>query len=254
MAYDTAVTINPEYPEPYYNMGNTYMILSRYEDAIVSYTDYAVLCDTDGLKSVYCNLGECWWELGDIDMSKRFYKKAVDSYPGRADLMYGYALCCIEQSNNIEGIEWLNKAKKLQPNNPDINFAMAQAYYSMMQKDNALSELMIGLKKDSEVILAWNEALKLFIAVDDSHSPFLFIENNSRRFGKSNSFRFIHAYVIYKYGYDTTQAVKMLEKIVKTDRQVIYNAAEDDELRRMLKVEQVAEMLTKYNITIEDPI
>jgi len=253
MAYDTAVTINPEYADPYFNMGNTYLLLARYEEAINCYTEYAATCDPDQQFSVYQNLGECWWELGDMELAGRFYFKALQVQPDRVDLLYGYALCCIETDRNHAAIGWLDKAIDLEPDNSDLNFAKAQAYYSMSQKSKALIELMDGLKKDPEVILAWHEALKLYIDQNDQDAPFSFIEKNSRKYGTKQAFRFIQAYVVYTYGKSTETAVKILEKIAKKDPQTIFNAMEDPDLRYMLMDGDIAHMLFQYNIVVIDP-
>ncbi len=253
MAYDTAVTINPEYADPYFNMGNTYVTLARYEEAINCYTDYAVLCDPDHLYPVYQNIGECWWEMGNMELARRFYHKALEMQPDRVDIMYGYALCCIETDMNTTAIEWLSKAIEMEPDNSDLNFAKAQAYYSTSQKSKALDELMEGLKKDPEVILAWHEALKLYVDQNGDDSAFTFIEKNGKKYGTKQAFRFIQAYVIYKFGQSKETVIKILDKIAQKDNQTIYNAAEDEDLRSMLKDEDIASMLLQHNIIITDP-
>jgi len=253
MAYDTAVTINPNYPEPYYNMGNTYMNLMQFEKALNCYLEYAsFVVPTVQDASVMQYIGECWWELGNYNLSQRFYKKAIDAKIENPSLLYGYALCCIELNNNVEALRTLDKLIVIDPEGSEYYFAKAQVFYNMMDKQSALTYIMTGIKFDPEAILAWHEALRLYCNINGQENVSQLIKDNKTKYSKSWAFKFITFVVQFCFEKKYKTGLKTFDNIVKNNPDIIYEASEDETLRKILLLPECKAICKKYDVNIED--
>lgn len=255
MAYDTAVTVNPDYAEPYFNMGNSYINMMQYDKALDCYFEYASFCDQSQLDTVMQYIGECWWELGNYDYSRRFYERATNAYPDRPELWYGLALANIELGNHTEGLKCLDTAIKLDPDGSEYFFARAQSYYYQEKYDYAYDELMLGIERDPEAVLAWFEAFKIWVNKHMDSNPEDFVSMHIARFDQCNALLFIFCFIIFTTTSDAPsikKAQKNLDHIAKVSPDTIYMASEDEILRDMLELPNVSKILTNNGINLSD--
>ncbi len=252
MAYDTAVTITPEYPEPYFNMGNTYMNIMQYEKALNCYLEYASLCLTSEQdNSVMQYIAECWWELGNYDLARRFYLKAIDFMPDNPPILYGYALCNIELNNNSEALNTLNNLIEIDPDGAEYHFAKAQVYYNMMDKKSAYQSLLNGIELDPEAVLAWNEVLRFCVATYGENEVAGIFKKFKSQYGHSWAFKFITFVVQYCFESKPKSALKTLADIAQNNSATIYDAAEDENIHNLLMAPDCVQICQKYNIKLD---
>ena len=77
--FDYAVLIDESFIGAYLEKAKTYEQLDEYEDAIKNYMITLELDDPTAF--AYARVGECYHELGKLDMAISFYKKAVHEEP-----------------------------------------------------------------------------------------------------------------------------------------------------------------------------
>lgn len=75
-----AVVLNPDIPDGYLNLGNTYVLLNEYEKAIVSYQK-AHLFNPDSPNALV-NLGRIYAHLGKIDDARKVLSEVLKISPG----------------------------------------------------------------------------------------------------------------------------------------------------------------------------
>jgi tetratricopeptide (TPR) repeat protein len=78
--YEKATTINPEFSQPYNQMGYAYRFLEKYEKAEKAFKKYVELIPDD--PNPYHSYGELLMKVGKYDESIAQYKKALEVNPG----------------------------------------------------------------------------------------------------------------------------------------------------------------------------
>ncbi len=256
-AYTTATTIAPEYAEPYFNMGNAYMNLAQYNKALENYIEYASLTISNAKidSSVMQYIGECWWELGNFDLARRFYKKAISNIrsksPNNDTLYYGYALCCIELNDNKEAIRVLTKLIGTNACVSEYYFARAQAECNSLDKTGAYCDIIDGISLSPNNVLAWHEAMRLYISIYSVKSIEYFLKEH-KQYKSYPAFQFITFVVQYCFMHKYKTALKTLEQVAQNNKDVIYDAAEEDSIRHLLSDPYIEQMLQKYKIQLSE--
>lgn len=253
MAYETATAINPEYPEPYYNMANTFLCKNEIEAGLNNYIEYATLCEPDQLGSVMQNIGECWWEMGENIMARRFYQKAIERDGENFTSEYGLALCDIELELYDEAISVLDHAMKTEEgsNNADPHFAKAHALAMLERRLDAYYEIMAGIVIEPNIVFAWMEAYKIYVHdISRKGQEEKFFDEYRSKFGENGAFKLINAYHIFLINSRNRQIKEIVEWVAENDKKTIADALEEPDLKKMLTKEPFAGILTKAGIEL----
>lgn len=243
MAYDTAVTINPEYPEPYFNMGNTHMNNNHVEEALNNYIEYATLCEPDQMSSAMQSIGECWWELGNNEMSRKFYQWAAENNPDDQTVLYGLALNDIELNMYDEAIEMLDRAIEIETDNADYRFAKAQALFQKNKMRESYEELIAGIEIEPNIVFAWMEAYKIYIKEICPQEPWTFYEKYWDKYFEYGAFKMMATYHLWKIKREERLAIETIEWLAKNDKETIEDALEEEDLKKMLLTKPYIDIL-----------
>ena len=253
-AYETAITIDPNYAEAHFNLGNIYMNISQYEKALNSYTEYASLTIQNKPDySVIQYIGECWWELGNADLARRFYKLAMKNTKGNRSLSYAYALSCMELNDNKEALKVLNRLIASKNDAPEFHFARAQAQYNLLNKQKAYDDLLKGLDMAPNTVMAWHEAMRMYISINGIENIGDFLKQN-KKYKSYPAFQLITFIVQYCFlrKLSLKTVMKTLEQVAKDHKGVIYEAAEDDAVGKLFTDPNIVAVLKKYDITLHN--
>ncbi len=135
--------------------------LMQYEDAIKEF-DEAVKVQPS-LAPAYLGLGKCLAETGRFDEALRQYKTAMDLDPRNDEIMYEIARAYIEKGLGDEGLLMLDKAKKLNSDNPKLFLYRGLYYYKSMQYAPAIDEFLKAAHEDSRSAEPYVQLALLYI-------------------------------------------------------------------------------------------
>ena len=97
---------------------------------------------------------------GNVDLAIRQYQQALDVAPQNTGLLLNLAVIYLRQSQFSAAIEWLEKARRVAPDSPDVAKLEGWAYYGANKLDQAVHEWERAqqLRPDPEVAEALEKA------------------------------------------------------------------------------------------------
>jgi len=115
---------------------------------------------------------------GDMERALNDERTALTYAPDDAGILLNVAYLHLRRSENKQGLEYLERAQRVAPNNPDISKLAGWAYYGMNKLNQAVAEWQrsLALRPDPEVQAALDKALR------DKHEEENYRENESSHF------------------------------------------------------------------------
>jgi tetratricopeptide (TPR) repeat protein len=150
-AYDYALAINSENTFALFNKGNLLCNLERHAEAIPVYLEY-LENEPDSFEAM-TYLAECYERIGNILLSKKYYREAIDIAPEFADPWFGLGVIELNSGNPDDSLIYFRKAVRLDDENPEFWYLLGKAHYVKNELKSSLS--------------CFREALKLDIYYDD---------------------------------------------------------------------------------------
>ena len=144
-AYIRALTIRPDYPEAYNNMGNALNEQCRLREAVEAYNK--ALAIKPDYAEAYNNMGNALKEQCKMEEAVEAYNKALAIKPDYAEAYNNIGNAFNRQGKMEEAVEAYNKALAIKPD-------YAEAYYNM---GSALNEQ----GKMEEAVVAYSSALTI---------------------------------------------------------------------------------------------
>ncbi len=250
-AYQTAVDINIDYAEAYFNMGNIYMTQGHYNNALFAYTEYLSLTPFNWRENVaFQYLGECYEELEDWRMARKFFILSTNLTPQASASWYGLALAEIEHNDNEMAIMAISRALRLEPNIGAYYFVEAQAYMNLERYEDMLKSLLEGLKYDNNDILAWLEVLNVVSANNKNFDYLNFLNQMHSSYGESLALNFIEAYILFLYDHDDERIEPLLSTVALNYPTIIQEAKADNNIKKFLYNRRITAILDKFNIEL----
>ena len=123
---EKALSIYPQYNDPYSHKGLMYYHLKEYEKASENYKKAIELGDRD--PKTYSNMGTLYSEMRQRSLAMDNYKKAVELDPRFIDARRNLGCLMAMDGQFDNAIKQFEEALKYDPNNADIIFFMGSAY------------------------------------------------------------------------------------------------------------------------------
>lgn len=114
-AYDYATIINEDFSEAFFNLGNAHMKIEQFEKAIDAYKSSIHPDFVDPI--TYNFIGHCYIVLEKNEDAITYFQKAIDHSPEYADGWLGFAVAYSNLDNSKEGLLYIAKALKINPDN-----------------------------------------------------------------------------------------------------------------------------------------
>ena len=128
--YSKAIEIDPNNEFAHRNRGNIYFRKGNYDKAIADYTK-AIEINPNSAKT-YRNRGNVYFSHGNYDKAIIDYDKAIEIDPNYADAYNSKAYTFYRKGDNLEeGMETINKALKMFPNNGIYLSTKAELLYKL---------------------------------------------------------------------------------------------------------------------------
>jgi Tfp pilus assembly protein PilF len=163
-----AVGIDDQYSDAYNALGVVYSTQKKWKEALRAYN--AALEN-----KLYATPHVTYLNMGDMYMAQQDYAKAVDAYRDSKRIVstdvtilrLGDAL--VKAGRTREAVVEFQEGLKLAPQNPDLHFALAQAYLKDGDKKSALTEFRKVAELAPKTDLA--RAARDYIATLDAAAP-----------------------------------------------------------------------------------
>jgi tetratricopeptide (TPR) repeat protein len=145
-AYDFCVVINEDFSPAYFNLGNAYLSMDKYMLSIENFEQCMKLDGEDGL--ALCYIGECYEQLGNYDIAKIYYHKSLKLFPHLPEAWLGLGIVCDLEGNTREGINLIEKAISLAPENGSFYHVLAGAFEKIEAWEDAENAYLMALELD----------------------------------------------------------------------------------------------------------
>lgn len=137
--YKKALELKPDYSIARNNLGNAYMDLEKWDEAIDCYKE--VLRDLVYRPPYFplSNLGWAYYNKKEYEMAERYYLDALNLEPRFLLAMLGLGRTYIAMGRTSDATGVLEKAAETYPNTPEIYLDLADAYKTSRNTQKALA-------------------------------------------------------------------------------------------------------------------
>lgn len=149
-AYEFCIVINENFSPAYFNIGNACLSLDKYKESIEHFEKCMEIDGEDGL--ALCYIGECYEQLGNLEMAKHYYHRAIEFIPELSEAWLGLGIVADLEGHTKEGIQLISKAIDMDAGNSSYYHVLAGAYEKLEEWDLAIESYLncIDLDKTSE--------------------------------------------------------------------------------------------------------
>ncbi len=157
-AYGYCVAINDKFENAHRNMGDAFLRLRNYKDAIECLQKVLELTMPEPV--LFEAIGHCFDKLENYAQARFYYKKASHMDAEDAHLHYKIAGTYMNEASWQSAVKCINTALRLKPMQPDYNLALAQSYMQLNIIDEALIHFGHVIRSRPKNITGWTELLK----------------------------------------------------------------------------------------------
>ena len=143
-ALETAIAIDPDYADAYFNLGQAYRNLGRLEDAAAAYRRTAEL-DADLAASAELNLGLVLGKLGRPDEAAGAYRRCLEVDPANYKAHFNLGNIAAESGNNAVAIERYESCVESAPSFAQARINLARVLMRVGRWEDAGKHLMRAL-------------------------------------------------------------------------------------------------------------
>lgn len=153
-----AVVIHPTYKNAYLLLGNAYLYLNQYENAINYYLksleiDPGYKDGIGNLAIAYQNAGQHYGEKeGNLSKSIEYLKKSLNLDPDNANTHRLLGVANGVAGNNLDAVAYFKRATELQPDNADIWFNLSIALSLIGEEQQSQEAFNRAVTLDPEII------------------------------------------------------------------------------------------------------
>lgn len=152
-AFDFALTVNDEFEISLYSKANTLANIEHYPEAIQIFYDYIKLVPDNYY--AHCTIGECYEKMGQYEDAINIYNQVITLDESFADAYYGLSSVMFKQNFYAEGVFYIAKALKFDPENCDYQFIYAELLYMSGKKQDALTVFKNLVEDNPHNIKGW---------------------------------------------------------------------------------------------------
>ncbi len=157
-AYQYAIAIDEKFDYAYRNLGDAYLRIRKYKDAIEVLQKVLELTRPEDV--IYEAIGHSYNKLKNYAQARFHYRKASHLNPDDSHLYYKVACTYMDEGYWESAVKNLESAMRINRNQPDYNFAMAQCYVQLKKIKEAVIYFSNFIKARPKNIKGWKELIK----------------------------------------------------------------------------------------------
>jgi predicted CXXCH cytochrome family protein len=143
--YIAAQKEDADWPSGNVNLGNLYLRLGRFDEAVAAYRQ-ALKLDPQ-FASAWVNLADAWRVQGREKEAEEILRAGLDKMPRSADLLHALGLAQVRKGDKAAALESLAQAVRLAPERPRYAYVWAVALHSAGRSSEALKALRTADKR-----------------------------------------------------------------------------------------------------------
>lgn len=209
-SYDYCLAIQDDFTPAYYNKAHTLFKMERYQDAIHVFEETYTYEQPQS--PLYCHIGECFEKLNEPDKAIFYYKKSIQTDENFADAYLGLGLMCDIQENTLEGIQYIERATELEPDNPDYQLFLVELLKKLDRWDEAeaITELLISRFPENEDV--WLDHSDLFFERGEVKKAIQILNEGWKKCPQSSELGYRKVAYLMEAG-DTKEAEELLFRV-----------------------------------------
>lgn len=165
-AFDYATLIKENHSDAYFQKAECYIALEFYSHAIEPLQQALEISDFYPTR-IHHALGECYENLEKYDKAIEQYKAALNYNDDLADAWLGIGECLGHQGKMKEGLEYVQKAFLLDPENSDTQLVYANFLRELKKFGKAETIYQKIISTAPNIVEAWLDTAELYYQMDD---------------------------------------------------------------------------------------
>ena len=151
--FKKALELNEDYMPARNNLGNAYAAQKEWNKAIEQYKIVASDLIYATPEFPLSNLGFAYYQIGEYDLSERYYQKALKINPQFVNALLGLAKTYLATGRIPVAVAKLEKAARISPQSAFVHFELANAYRMGKEYEKAFAtyQKVMQLEPDSPV-------------------------------------------------------------------------------------------------------
>lgn len=135
-AYKYAIAIDEKFDYAYRNMGDAYIRLRKFRDAIEVLEKVLELSRPEDV--IFEAIGHCYDKLKNYGQARIYYRKAVHLNPDDSKLYYKIACTYINEEQWSQAVKQLETAMQIHKSVPEFNLAMGECKVQLGEVKDAI--------------------------------------------------------------------------------------------------------------------
>lgn len=222
-AYDFSIAVNPRFSSPYYNKAVLLSSIGKNTEAIELFNELLSIehNSIDGL----LGLAECYRTTEEFDLSYKTYEKVLELDKNNVDALYGIASVAALTDNNLEGLNYVIRALRIEKRNPELYYLSAKIFNRLGYLDRAETQFVKAISINPEIPKYWISYIDIYS--DDEYDKIIEILSEAVKILPADAKL---KYTLAKYLFlnqSPEKASKILEKAVAINPAMLEEFFED---------------------------
>ncbi|MDV7391048.1 tetratricopeptide repeat protein, partial [Arthrospira platensis SPKY1] len=167
-AFEFAVVIDPGFEFAYRDCAELYFQLKNYPRALRNYLDVLDRFEPD--QDLFLNIGQCYLEMGDLDMAKPFFQKALRFDPQNDEVYYFLGECFFRDRQFQKAARFYQKALNIEDRREEYYLALAEAFLALDQPGKARWHYQEAIEVAPEASECWIRYARFLMEEGDTHA------------------------------------------------------------------------------------
>ncbi|HMQ50129.1 MAG TPA: tetratricopeptide repeat protein [Saprospiraceae bacterium] len=167
-AYELAYVIDEDFLEACKECADLFFETGQYDQALKYYEE---LCDRqDKDPDLYAAMGRCHYELRQYSNARAFFFKGIALDPLNDDLFYRIAECYMQDDKWLKAVYYLEKAIDVEAENETYFAALGKCFVELDQLEEARSALLEAVRINPEEYLYWMQLACLMVEIGENEA------------------------------------------------------------------------------------
>lgn len=240
-AYSYAVAIDEKFDYAYRNMGDAFIKLRKFKEAIEVLEKVIELARPEAV--IYEAIGHCHDKQGNFAQARFNYKKASHLSPEDGHMHYKIACTYMNEAHWQNAIKCLETAIRVSKALPEYSLALGQCHMELDQLDLAITHFGQVIRTRPKNVNGWLEFLKCLYLAEMHTEGLEYASFAYEQTDQKPIFLYYKSMFLFAKG-KTKQALIMLETALTTNAKLMRKFIEMDPA--ILQHQKVVELIARY--------
>lgn len=173
-AFEYSFIINSKFEIAYKDGAESYIMAENYEKALKMYQEFLETAPADS--DVYGKIGFCYEHLGEIEIAKTYYLKAIMENPSNSMALFRMGECHMFEEKWEDAIHYYNQAIEADCDREEYLIAIAEAYFKNKNTKQAKIFFQKATDMAPELGKYWTQYATFLMKMGDSEEAFSILD------------------------------------------------------------------------------